>query len=110
MITKFAFDNVNGATPNNTQFIEIDSSLILSTTQNLNSVTNIILKNPVDKILLINKNINYNRFEIYNQEGKLLLKNNETYQIDVSHFNSGIYYLKIIISGSRDYTLKFIKR
>ena len=68
-----------------------------------------ISPNPV--IDLININVDTNddlRFKILSLDGRLMSSGEVNNQIDVSHFNTGIYFIKIP-SGKTELTFKFVK-
>lgn len=67
-----------------------------------------IYPNPASDIININSSRSINRIEVYNNLGALILQVNDTHKINVSNFDSGIYFLRIS-SNTRSITKKIIK-
>ena len=67
-----------------------------------------IYPNPASDIININSSRSINRIEVYNSLGALILQVNDTHKINVSNFDSGIYFLRIS-SNTRSITKKIIK-
>lgn len=72
-----------------------------------------VFPNPVLNNLTINSKIDISAVTIYNSTGKLVHENlsfkNENNQIDMSEFQSGLYFLKVS-NGDSSQTLKVIKQ
>lgn len=72
-----------------------------------------VFPNPVQNNLTINSKININAVSIYNSTGRLIYENfsfnNENNQLDLSEYQSGIYFLRVT-SGNFSQTLKVIKQ
>lgn len=72
-----------------------------------------VFPNPTENILTIKSDIEIAKLNIYNSVGRLIYENlnfkNENNQVDMSNFQSGIYFLKVT-SGDFSQTLKVIKR
>lgn len=54
-----------------------------------------IFPNPTHNIININSNKKINKIELYDLQGKLILKENETDQINISNLKEGVYFIKI---------------
>lgn len=69
----------------------------------------IIYPNPVNDILQLKTTKNIKSVNIYNSIGVLVYNNNSKI-LDLSNFNQGIYFLKIITFDNENYTSKILKK
>ncbi|WP_187478010.1 S8/S53 family peptidase [Amniculibacterium sp. G2-70] len=68
-----------------------------------------VYPNPAHETVNINSNLTPDKVEIYDQLGRLILKNENEKSINIHSLDNGIYYLKIFIN--QDFTIKkFIKK
>ncbi|MFZ4929470.1 choice-of-anchor tandem repeat GloVer-containing protein [Chryseobacterium sp. Mn2064] len=98
---KYDFNNINnGRNPYRSYLIEVNVNTNLSVKENA-SPTISIYPNPVGNIINIkdlNKDVLSNTIELNDSSGKLVLQKvirNSNEKIDVSHLNSGIYFMSI---------------
>jgi len=68
-----------------------------------------IYPNPVKDLLQLKTTKNIKSVNIYNSIGILVYSNNSKI-LDLSHFNQGIYFLKIITLDNENYTSKILKK
>jgi hypothetical protein len=67
-----------------------------------------IYPNPATDIIKVNSAIRINKIELYNSLGALLNEVHDVNEINVSNYNSGIYFLRIS-SETKSITKKIIK-
>ena len=87
-----------------TEFVEIDMSSAVKELDLLDFSTYPV---PVKDILSVRSKTKIIQIELYNNQGKLVLRNSNQNQIDISSLNPGIYYCKIL-DGSRNYGIRKI--
>ncbi len=88
----------------------LDSQVALLVTEQ-DFVTFSLFPNPTENILIIegNGSVEIKNISVYDNLGKLIEEINGNLKIDVSRYDSGIYFLKIT-GNSKTKTLRFIKK
>lgn len=74
-----------------------------------NQKTEIDFVNPFKNELILNTNEKIKSVEIYDESGRLVLKNNSTKNINTSMLEKGIYFIKIITEQNSVISKKGIK-
>ena len=70
-----------------------------------------VFPNPVQDFITLESDINFLAYEIIDLSGKSLMKKElKEKQIDVSHLNSGVYFIKLISLNRATNIVKFIKK
>lgn len=70
-----------------------------------------IFPNPVQDYINIESDKNFTAYEVIDQSGKTISKNNwEGDKIDISSLAAGVYFIKLKVLGNETYIVKFIKK
>ena len=68
-----------------------------------------IYPNPVERLLIIQSTATINSLELYDVNGKILIKTNNTKSLDLSSLSQGVYFITIITNHTST-TKKIIKK
>ncbi len=69
-----------------------------------------IYPNPTASVVKIDSKEKVKSYELYNISGQLIRKGNQTKEISLDNFNSGLYILKITLENNQIFTQKVIKK
>ena len=93
-IVSLTATNANGSnTETKSSYITANNCTGIDKTENLNSIK--IYPNPTDGTLTFESDIELGHIEIYDMIGRLVYKSRFKQEIDISHFNDGVYLLKL---------------
>jgi len=83
--------------------------MITSVDENLEPDNAYIIPNPASTIINIRTQLNVKSIECYNLKGQLIQTVSDNFQIDISSYNNGIYFLKIYGENNTVETIRFVK-
>jgi hypothetical protein len=78
-------------------------------TQETKTASQINFINPFSNELNFNSNEKIKQIEIYDESGRLILKENDKKQVNTSHLNKGVYIIKITTDSNKIISKKAIK-